>query len=84
MRIILSNSSSVPPNRILSGFLNVLSLLILSTMSFFDFTGRAFGFDLFLSTSFSGFAFPLEGSLFAYAFESCRGFATLPWIFFGI
>jgi hypothetical protein len=53
-------------------------------MSFFDFTGRAFGFDLFLSTSFSGFAFPLEGSLFAYAFESCRGFATLPCIFFGI
>ena len=81
IKIILSNSSSVPPNRILSGFLNVLSLLMLSAISFFDFTGYTLGFTLFLS---SALTFPRDGSLFAYAFESCLGFTILPYSFLGI
>jgi hypothetical protein len=84
IKIILSNSSSVPPNRILSGFLNVLSLLMLSAISFFDFTGYTFGFALILSTSFSTLTFPRDGSLFAYTFESCLGFTILIYSFLGI
>lgn len=65
--MILSKSSSVPPSLILSGFLNVFNLLILSAITFFDFYGYTFGFDLFLSFSLSVFTAPFEGSLFATA-----------------